>query len=197
VKLDFDIDIDMQDRSQLLAIVPHVAASLEAKGAEIPSHYTGVYFQSIPIWPLEQTAVYDYKQAQTLGYFKVDLLNNGVYQDIKSEQHLKNLMNQPPLWQLFQEPDIAQQLAQVGEHQYLLKKYPPNSIEDLAVILALIRPGKKHLVGLPWEEIKQQVWVREDSESYVFKRSHAIAFSASIVVQLNLLVEQLLGGVSN
>jgi hypothetical protein len=59
---------------------------------------------------------------------------------------------------------------------------------DLAVCLALVRPGKRHLIGQPRHVIDAEIW--QKTTAYAFKKAHAVAFSASLVVQLNLLMEQ-------
>ena len=55
------------------------------------------------------------------------------------------------------------------------------------MILAMIRPGKRYLVGKSWEQIEKEVWVKTDE--YFFKHSHAIGYALAIVVQLNLICE--------
>ena len=57
------------------------------------------------------------------------------------------------------------------------------------MILAMIRPGKRYLVGKSWEEVEKDVWTKTDD--YFFKRSHAIGYATAICVQLNLMVEKL------
>jgi hypothetical protein len=64
----------------------------------------------------------------------------------------------------------------------------PTSIEQLAMILAMIRPGKRYLVGNTWEVIEKEVW--EKTDEYFFKKSHAVGYAVAIIVQLNLICEQ-------
>ena len=71
----------------------------------------------------------------------------------------------------------------------MLQDYKPTSIEQLAMILAIIRPGKKHLLGKSFDEIEKTVWVKPESGEYYFKKAHAIAFATAIVVQLNRICE--------
>jgi hypothetical protein len=54
------------------------------------------------------------------------------------------------------------------------------------MVLALLRPGKKHLIGLPWKEVAETVWDK-GSDGYSFKKSHAIAYAQLVVVHMNLL----------
>ena len=56
------------------------------------------------------------------------------------------------------------------------------------MFLALIRPGKKHLIGKSWKDISQSVWDK-DATGYTFKKSHAIAYAHLVVVHINLLEE--------
>ena len=63
-----------------------------------------------------------------------------------------------------------------------------NSIPRLAMFLAIIRPGKKHLISKTWKEVAKTVWDK-DHTGYTFKKSHAIAYSHLVVVHMNLLEE--------
>ena len=63
------------------------------------------------------------------------------------------------------------------------------SIDQLAMVLAIIRPAKRNLLGQPWPTIEKQVWLKPSDDSYYFKKSHAIGYAHVIVLQLNLLRE--------
>jgi len=63
----------------------------------------------------------------------------------------------------------------------------------MAMFLALIRPGKRHLVGRTWREIGETVWDGTE-EGYSFKRSHSVAYSHLVVVHMNLICEQISQG---
>ena len=117
------------------------------------------------------------------------MLNNHIYNDVKNEEHLDKLLATEPMWELFEHKEIVDQLFHINKHYEIVKQHLPNSVEDLAIILALIRPGKRYLVGNSWEVISQEVW--EQTDGYFFKRSHAIGYATAIIVQLNLIIEQL------
>lgn len=187
MQIDFDVDIDMADRAEFLKNIPHVPAMHHRDGAPV-KHNTGVYFQNIPHWPIEGFCTIDHKTAEQQGYFKVDFLNNSVYQDIQDEAELSALLEQEPMWELLQYPDFVQQLYHIHGHSDLVMRYKPQSVEQLAMILALIRPAKKHLVGTPFEELEPEIWDAPETDEYYFKKSHAIAFATVIVVQMNKLV---------
>ena len=146
MKINFDVDIDMADRDKFLKLVEHIPASIKRDG-EFEKHNTGVYFQPIPNFPIEGYSTIDHKEAEELGYFKVDFLNNHVYEGIKDEAHLDKLLNTEPMWELFGHKEIVEQLFHVGNHFEIIQQHLPNNIEQLAMILAMIRPGKRYLVG--------------------------------------------------
>jgi len=188
MNIDFDVDIDMADRDKLLELIQHTPASIK-RGIEFEKHNTGVYVQPIPMFPLKGFSTIDHKEAEAVGYFKLDVLNNHIYNGVKSEQHLDKLLATEPMWELFEHKEIVDQLFHISKHHDIVKQHLPNSVEDLAMILALIRPGKRHLVGNTWEVISKEVW--EQTDGYFFKRSHAIGYATAIIVQLNLILEQL------
>ena len=132
-----------------------------------------------------------YKEAEKRGYFKIDFLNVSIYQGVKSEEHLVKLMNQEPLWDLLLEDEFTNTLFHVNGHGAILRKMKPSSVEELAAVLAIIRPAKRYLIGSDWSVINKEVWLKPEKDEYYFKRSHAIAYAMLVVVQMNLICEQL------
>lgn len=189
MKLEFDVDIDLANRDLLLAKLPKYINASQPKGDDLTKHNTGIYLQNIPKYPIQNISTIPYDEAEERGYFKIDLLNNSIYNGIKNETHLNELLAQEVNWSLFEFEEIVEQLAHINNHFEIVKQHPPKSIEQLAMILAMIRPGKRHLVGNTWEVIEKEVW--EKTEDYFFKRSHALSYAVSIIVQLNKLIEDL------
>tara|TARA_B100000929_G_scaffold290939_1_gene286733 strand:- start:2427 stop:3014 length:588 start_codon:yes stop_codon:yes gene_type:complete len=189
-QINFDVDIDFPDREKALAGLRHARAIIE-RGDKTEKHNTGVYFQNIPRDPATNLATIDYKSAEKLGYFKVDFLNAGVYDGVKSNEHLDELLKQEPRWDLLEEKDFVELLFHVGDYAGLLKEHKPKSVQQLAMVLAIIRPGKKHLQGKSWSDIEKEVWVKPTDDSYFFKKAHATSYALAIKVQMNCLVEQL------
>ncbi len=185
-----DIDIDFADRTKILDIIPHIPAAIIEKDV-IRKHNTGVYCSSIPINPLTGTASIDYREAEERGYFKIDFLNVSIYQDIRNEEHLTELLNKEPLWELLLQDEFTNLLFHVNGHGTILKKMQPKSIEELAMVLAMIRPAKRYLIGQDWSDVKKEVWLKPADDSYYFKKAHAIAYAAAIVVQMNLICEKI------
>ena len=188
--MSFDVDIDFADRHKALAALGAVPAMIARDGKKV-AHPSGVYLQNAPVDPFTKLCSLDYKDADQLGYFKIDFLNQSVYSEVRDEAHLGELLNSEPEWELLEEEFFVNQLPHVHGHFSIVETIKPKSIDDLAVILALIRPGKRHLIGRDRSEIDREVWV-QDSDSYTFKRAHAISYSALVVVKMNLLTAKLL-----
>lgn len=188
-KFDFDVDIDLANRDDAMRVFSCTPASIEKDG-KYTKHNTGVYFQNIPCFPLEGFSSIDHKEAEEQGWFKVDFLNNSVYKHIRDEAHLNKLLATEPMWELLEHDEIVNQLYHVNNYAQILKEYKPKSVDELAMILAIIRPAKRHLVGQSFEEIQKTVWEKpEEDNVYYFKKSHATAYALTIVVQLNHIVE--------
>ena len=185
-----DIDIDFADRTQALNYFKHVTAAIGDNNT-FKKHNTGVYCTSIPYNPLTGLSTIDYKQAEDRGYFKIDFLNVGVYEGVKNKEHLKKLLETEPLWDLLLEDEFTQNLFHVNGHGSILRQSKPRSIEQLAAVLAMIRPAKRYLIGKDWTTVMTEVWTKPESEEYYFKKAHAVAYAAAIVVQMNLICENL------
>ena len=80
-----DIDIDFSDRQQALNLIKHIPAAINRKGEWI-KHNTGVFVTAIPADPITGMSSLDYKEAEALGFFKVDLLNVSLYNGIQSKE---------------------------------------------------------------------------------------------------------------
>jgi len=185
-----DIDIDVVDRESLLVHLKHIPAIIKKKDDTYDKHNSGVYLQPIPADQLTGLSSIDYKEAEDRGYFKLDFLNNSLYEGVRDEEHLNELTNQEPIWDLLQHEDVVKNLAHVHAHINVLRVLKPRNIIELAEVLAIIRPAKRPLLNESKSEIKKNVWKKPTDGSYYFKKAHAIAYAVSIVVQLNLFCEQ-------
>ena len=179
-----DVDIDFFDRDKCLELFKHTPATI-IKNHTHEKHKTGVYFHNIPKNPLSGYSSLDYKTAEDRGYFKIDLLNVNIYKNIKSEQELVELMIQEPNWDMLKDPKIVEQLFHLNGHFEIVSKLEPKNIEQLAAVLAIIRPAKRHLLYKDWVDILKEVWIKPSDGSYFFKKSHAVAYAQAIVVQMN------------
>ena len=182
-----DIDIDLADRDQLLALIRTTPARQNNHG-QVRRHNSGVYATDIPWDPVNACAAIDYETAEQLGYFKIDLLNMNVYKLIEDPAHYDRMLAQEPAWsRLWSDPDWAGQLVHIGNYTELLKTMRPDSIPRMAAFISIIRPGKAHLQNQPWETVFASVWDGDDSRGFVFKQSHAIGYATLVALHMNLL----------
>ena len=188
MKFKSDIDIDFANRDQILSLLPHTDASIIRDG-KIAKHNTGVYFTAIPQDPFTAQASLDYNTAEELGYVKLDFLNVNIYNQVKDEAHLQQLMSVEPDWSKLYDREFCEKLIHIGNHYDTLIKMPQavNSIPRMAMFLSVIRPAKRQLIGKNWSEVAQTVWERPADDSYYFKKAHAISYAHLVVVHMNLL----------
>jgi hypothetical protein len=188
MKFKSDIDIDFGDRSQALKLLEHTPASINRDGTWV-AHNTGVYVTDIPTDPFTGRASLDYETAETRGYMKLDFLNVSLYTQIKSEEHLQELIVQEPEWDRLYDPEFFGRLIHIGNHYRTLIQMPEavNTIPRMAMFLSVIRPAKRHLIGSPWAKVAETVWDRPADNEYYFKKSHAVAYAHLVAVNMNLL----------
>ena len=185
-----DIDIDFLDREQALALFKHVRAS-RIDDNKLVKHNTGVYLHEVPVNAVENLCAVPYEEAEEKNYFKIDFLNVGIYKGVRDEAHLVQLMETEPLWDLLQDEEFIQNLFHVNGHGSTLRQSKPESIEQLAAVLAMIRPAKRYLIGKDWTTVMMEVWTKPENDEYFFKKSHATAYAVAVVVQMNLICEQI------
>lgn len=186
-----DVDIDVFNREKILDGVECILGRIDRPNDKVEKHPTGVYFQNIPRDPTTNISTLDHRIANDYGYFKIDFLNVNMYEGIRDEDHLLQLLDTAPPWDFFEYTEITDQLFHLKGYSYLLQRFKPQSVEDLAMILAIIRPSKAYLQQASWDDIRREVWVKVTDEKYVFKRCHSISYSLAIIVNLNLLVEKM------
>lgn len=185
-----DIDIDFENREAALKLFDHTAAS-RRENDKLTKHNTGIYLHEVPVDLDSNLCAIDYKSAEEQGYFKIDFLNVGIYKGVKNEEHLNQLMEIEPLWDLLEQDDFVNLLFHVNGHGSILRQMKPKNVEQLAAVLAMIRPAKRHLIGKSWQEVMEEVWIKPNNNEYYFKKSHATAYAVAIVVQMNLICESI------
>lgn len=184
-----DVDIDTSPSFKPENYFPKWVRAAIMKDGKIQPHPVGVYPQAMAVDPLTKLAAIPYEKAEELGYLKVDFLHLNVYEHFKDRQEIEELVEREPDWTLLQLPSTWPKLFQLAKHGELLQKVKPRSVEELADCMALIRPGKKGLLGLYLKEREacRRVLYAKDDEGYSFKKSHALAYSLVVVLQLHLI----------
>jgi len=193
---DTDIDIDFQDPTKALEGLSHIRAILTDDDGNVRPHVSGVYFQEVPYDPITGLCSLESKDAEARGYFKLDFLHVHQYDGIKSEEHLTSLMHAEPIWEMLEDEFFVKQLSQIHRHFEIISSYAPRTIMQLAMVLGMIRPAKRHLLGEEFDIVEKTIWDKpeEGDEGYEFRKSffkkpHSVSYAYGIVVQMNLLVE--------
>jgi DNA polymerase III alpha subunit len=184
-----DVDIDVHPGFRPEDYFKKWVRACVVKDGKVSNHPVGVYPQAMARDPFTGLAAVPYEEAEDLGYLKVDFLHLNVYSHFKSRQEIDELLKQAPDWTLLQLPSTWSKLFQLAKHGDLLQKVKPRSVEELADCMALIRPGKKGLLGLYLKEREacRRVLYAKDDEGYTFKRSHSCAYALVVVLQLGLI----------
>lgn len=190
MKFKSDIDIDFADRDDILKLIEHTSARQEREDG-VRKHNSGVYVTEIPYDPINDCASIDYESAEERGYVKIDFLNVNVYKLIRDNDHYTEMLNQEPNWSLLKNKDFVEKVIHIGNHHELIKDLEVNSIPRMAMFLALIRPGKRHLLGKDWATIAEDIWTVPDDGSYYFKKAHAVSYAVLVALHMNLLDESL------
>ncbi|HEY6435340.1 MAG TPA: hypothetical protein VIY47_02005 [Ignavibacteriaceae bacterium] len=185
-----DVDIDVYNRDKIIEGLECIFGRIDRPDGKMEKHPTGVYFQNIPRDPTTNMSTLDHRIANDYGYFKIDLLPLNLYEGVRNESHLLELMNKEPPWDFFEYEEITDKLFQLKGWSELLKRHKPKTVEELAMILAIIRPPKAYLRNADWDKIRKEVWIKTGKPGQ-FKKSHSIAYSLVIIVNLNLLIETL------
>jgi DNA polymerase III alpha subunit len=183
-----DIDIDFSHRFQPDKVFPEAVPASMVKNDLLVRHNVGQYFQKMARDKVTGFAAIPYEEAEVLGYFKVDFLKIGPLDCIESKQELRELIKQEPDWDILKDEKEVPKLFHIGKHYKLLQELNPHSVDDLADVLALVRPGKKHLINAYMqnkEAIRKELY--DKSEDYCLKKSHAIAYALTIVMQMHLV----------
>ena len=188
---NFDVDIDIGttiDRSKY-GIRSFV---YNEKTKKISPHPSAVYLEDVPIDMVTGFSALDYKYGDRAGFYKVDLLNNKSYVMFKSKAEVLEYMNKPVDWKNFTREDLVKKLPHIGNHFDVVQMIMPESIHDLADILALIRPGKSHLLDYYMEDklsTRINLYRAPVNEQNYFKKAHAISYAVMIATVMNKLVE--------
>lgn len=184
-----DIDIDTPSSFNPLNIFPNWVRASNIIGGELRAHPCGVYAQQIARDPITKLAAIPYADAEEMGYIKLDFLHNHIYDYFESKEEIDALIDIEPEWDLLLIPSIQSKLFQLSKHGEVLDIIKPRSIDELADVLALIRPGKREFLSLYLKnknECRKILYGKDRKGGYSFKRSHAIAYALVIVLQLHL-----------
>lgn len=184
-----DIDIDLQTNFKPNTIFNNMVFASMVKKDQLVKHNCGVYFQNIAKDAVTDLAAIPYEEAEILGYFKIDFLKLSLLDQCSSKQQIRQLISKQPNWNMLKDKNIVEQLFQIHNHYNLIQQINPTSVIELADVIALVRPGKKDLLSqyLQNREKTRKLLYGKTKDGYYFKKSHAISYALTIVLQLHLL----------
>ncbi len=189
-----DIDIDLLPSFDPNTIFPEAILGSNIVNNQLVKHPCGIYFQNIPIDPITNLSAIPHKEATKLGYFKIDFLSLSLLEKVKSKTEIRELINKEPNWELLENEQVVSTLFQI-KHQYdIINKIKPKSVQELADVIAIVRPSKRKYVNQYLqnrEQTRPLLYRLEDDDKSSYKRGHAIAYALTIVVELHL-IERLL-----
>ena len=185
-----DIDIDLQTAFSLAAYIPTAVPASMVKQGELSKHPCGYYFQSIPVDKYTGLAAIPYKAAVEYGYFKIDFLHLSLLDNFTSKQEIRDLLKVEPDWSLLTNPNVVSSLFQLNQNHSLLARVKPTSVQEVADCIALIRPGKREYLEaylLDKKKVRPYLYRQGNDDKSAFKKSHALAYSLTVVLQLHLV----------
>lgn len=184
---DIDIDVKSTFDPSFLNWAP--ASIYDAGKQQLKAHPVGVHPQSIPIDPLTSFSAIPYDVAEEHGYAKVDFLTLNIYDKVENREELDRFLSEEPDWGLLLDKGVQPKLFQLHNHGEILDTIQPKSVDDVARVLAIVRPGKRKLLGLMQKskELVDDLLWEDSGVGYQFKKSHAICYAMVIKVQLHLI----------
>lgn len=191
-----DIDFDLPSSFDAQKHFTCVRASMLNNG-ELERHPCGFYFENIPT--CDGLSVIPYDKAEELDFQKIDFLTLHLLDNLSFDE-LQEFRKQNPRWELLQQEEYVRQLIHFGtkdangqlKHLHVLQYIKPSCLEEVADVLALIRPKNvAYIEQYPINKnyVRTQIYVSKNDE-YLFKRSHAFSYAQMIGVQLNVLVSK-------
>ena len=91
---------------------------------------------------------------------------------------------------MLRDKDVVSQLFQIRNSFDIVSKIGPTSIQELADVIALIRPDKRHLINdyiRNKDKIRPMLYRSATDDKSAFRKGHSISYAITIVAQLNLI----------
>lgn len=182
-----DIDIDTATDFNPTSLFECTKASMVLNG-ELVKHNAGVYFQNIPEDGITGLSAIPYNSAEGVGYLKIDMLHLSHLNYFNNKDEITALIKKEPNWNILKIEENVKKCFQIGNHFDVVKRVNPQSIQDLADIIALIRPNKIRLLDKYLKDktrVSKVLYKKTDKSD--IRKSHAIPYAMIIVTQLHLI----------
>jgi hypothetical protein len=183
-----DIDIDLKTDFDPKKVFPEVTNASMVENGELKKHLVGVYFQNIPVDPVTELAAIPYDRAEDFGFMKIDFLHLSVLDIFESKQEIRTLLKKAPDWSMLENREIVEKLFHISKHFDVIDRIKPTSVEELADVLALIRPGKTKLIHkykTNKQEVRKELYTKRQNSD--LRKAHAVPYALLIVLQMHLI----------
>jgi hypothetical protein len=183
----WDIDIDVKsglDRS----VYGTRAMVYNEEHESLSIHPSGVYLDIVPIDKVMGICSFDHHYGDEYGFIKIDLLTNTSYDRFMSKEEVREMSEKEPNWRLLKDKKIVSRLPHISNHFDFIQSLDITSVDDLADALALIRPGKTHLIDGYLDNkksVRRQLYLRPTNNQAFFKKAHAYSYAVMIATILN------------
>lgn len=185
-----DIDIDFPSNFVLTDVIKEAIPASMVKKGDLVRHPCGYYLQTMPVDLHTGLAAIPYDQAAGHGFFKIDFLHLSLLDNFTNKEEIKNLIKSEPDWSLLVDPTVVSKLFQLHRNHTLLSKVKPRTVQELADCIALIRPLKYEYLEpylIDRNKVRPYLYRQDGDDKSSFKRSHAIAYALTVILQLHLI----------
>lgn len=184
MRREFDIDIDVKPSTDKKAYGIQAMVYNENQKKVLP-HPAGFYLEPVPVDDVTGNCAFDYKYGSECGFMKVDILSNTVYEGFRDKEEVLRCLESEFDWGVFDDERIVSGLPHIAKHFDIVSQVKPQCIDDLADILALIRPGKRDKLTSYLrnkEKVRKTLYRRANDDLNYFKKSHAYSYAMMIMV---------------
>lgn len=186
----FDIDIDVKNASDHDGLGTRAMIYNETLEKVMP-HPSGIYLEKVPVDAETGLCAFDYDYGNDTGFAKLDILTNSAYHIFKNKEDLLKHVEMTPDWEHFTEAKYYERLPHISKYGELINLVEPESVEEVADIIALIRPSKMKYLNdyLKHKKLARRnyLYSRPSDGGMYFKRAHAISYAVMIVAIFNKL----------
>ena len=183
-----DIDIDIKPDTDVQKLFPTAIRSSMIEKDKIKPHNVGWHFQKVPVDKVTGLCAIPYDFSEDFNYFKIDMLHLKLLEYFENKDQMRKLLRIQPDWKLLKREDVVSKLFHLSKHHETVSEIAPTSIEELADVLALIRPNKRSLIPKYKKDKKAtrvELYMKKDPSD--LRKSHVIPYAMLIVLHLHLI----------
>lgn len=183
-----DVDFDLKPSFEILEHFNATLASKVSKNNTLEKHPCGAYFQKIAVDSITGLSAIPFKEAEEVGYLKIDFLSLNLLDYFQSTEQVWQLSELEPNWDMLEKKKTVQKLFHIANHFKLINKVKPRNIVELADCLALRIPSKKHLIeSYMVNKVDTRLELYRKIDVFYYKKSHAIAYAHNVVLHMHLI----------